>query len=198
MSPSTFVDSLSQPLQQRLRAIGTTQQFADGDQVIARGEVTTQLYVVVEGKLLAQTRDASVLIPSGEVVGEMAFLDNRPRTATVVACGPVRLRAIDREPCFQALGDQPLLLNELISALSSLQRHRLDREAETDQRSSTQLVDDLSEAAIQHRAVRHPYLQALAAGNLPDLRFALEDFARHYYGYSAHFPRYLTALISRL
>ena len=198
MSPSTFVDSLSQPLQQRLLAIGTTQQFADGDQVIARGEVTTQLYVVVEGKLLAQTRDASVLIPSGEVVGEMAFLDNRPRTATVVACGPVRLRAIDREPCFQAFSDQPLLLNELISALSSLQRHRLDREAETDQRSSTQLVDDLSEAAIQHRAVRHPYLQALAAGNLPDLRFALEDFARHYYGYSAHFPRYLTALISRL
>ena len=92
MSTPTFVDSLSQPLQQRLRTIGITQQFADGDQVIARGEVTTQLYVVEEGELLAQTRDASVPVASGEVVGEMAFLDNRPRTATVVASGPVRLR----------------------------------------------------------------------------------------------------------
>jgi len=198
MSPSTFVDSLSQPLQERLRAIGTTQQFADADQVIGRGEVTTHLYVVEEGQLLAQTRDASVPVTSGEVVGEMAFLDNRPRTATVVARGPVRLRVIDREPCFQAFSDQPLLLNELISALSALQRHRLQRDAETDQRSTTQLVDDLTVAALQHRAVRHPYLEALAKGSLPDPRFALEDFARHYYGYSAHFPRYLTALISRL
>ena len=198
MSPSMFVESLSQPLRERLRAIGTAQQFADGEQVIGLGEVTTHLYIVEEGQLVAQTRDASLPVESGEVVGEIAFLDNRPRTATVVARGSVRLRAIDREPCFQALSDQPLLLNELISALSSLQRHRLQGDAEKDQRSSTQLVDDLSEAALQHRAVRHPYLQALADGELPDLRFALEDFARHYYGYSAHFPRYLTALISRL
>jgi len=46
--------------------------------------------------------------------------------------------------------------------------------------------------------VRHPFLQALAEGDLPDGRSALVDFARHYYGYSAHFPRYLSALISRL
>jgi pyrroloquinoline quinone (PQQ) biosynthesis protein C len=52
--------------------------------------------------------------------------------------------------------------------------------------------------ARQHRAVRHPYLLAIARGDLPDLRGALRDFACHYYGYSAHFPRYLTALISRL
>jgi pyrroloquinoline quinone (PQQ) biosynthesis protein C len=46
--------------------------------------------------------------------------------------------------------------------------------------------------------VKHPYLQALAAGSLPDPQFTLRDFAQHYYGYSIHFPRYLTALISRL
>ena len=133
-----FVESLSQPLRERLRAIGTAQQFADGEQVIGLGEVTTHLYIVEEGQLVAQTRDASLPVESGEVVGEIAFLDNRPRTATVVARGSVRLRAIDREPCFQALSDQPLLLNELISALSSLQRHRLQGDAEKDQRSSTQ------------------------------------------------------------
>ncbi len=194
----SFLASLSQPLQQRLSTIGAAAHLSDGDQLIRQGDVSTQLYLVEKGGLSALTNDVSVPIGSGEVVGEMAFLDNRPRTATVLARGPVRVRAIEREQCFQALSDQPLLLNELITALTALQRHRLQREAESDQRSTTELVDDLTVMALQHRAVCHPYLDALASGSLPDLRFALEDFARHYYGYSAHFPRYLTALISRL
>lgn len=58
-------------------------------------------------------------------------------------------------------------------------------------------VADLARQASQHRAVRHPYLRALADGSLPDA-WALADFAVHYYGYSSHFPRYLTTVISRL
>ena len=64
--------------------------------------------------------------------------------------------------------------------------------------SAHHYVEMLTAEACRHRAVRHPYLKALATGALPDTRQALTDFARHYYGYSAHFPRYLTATISRL
>ena len=46
--------------------------------------------------------------------------------------------------------------------------------------------------------MRHPYLACLAEGSLPNDSWALADFARQYRGYSAHFPRYLAALISRL
>ena len=59
-------------------------------------------------------------------------------------------------------------------------------------------VDSLARQALQHQAVQHPYLAALANGSLPDTRWALQDFARQYYAYSAHFPRYLTAVISKL
>jgi pyrroloquinoline quinone (PQQ) biosynthesis protein C len=59
-------------------------------------------------------------------------------------------------------------------------------------------VDALAREALEHRAVCHPYLASLASGVLPDLQAALADFASHYCGYSAHFPRYLTAVISRL
>lgn len=62
----------------------------------------------------------------------------------------------------------------------------------------TEVVEQLARQALQHRAVQHPYLRALGDGALPDLRWALVDFANHYYGYSAHFPRYLTTVISRL
>jgi hypothetical protein len=64
--------------------------------------------------------------------------------------------------------------------------------------TAAQEVDSLALQALQHQAVQHPYLRALACGELPDLRWALRDFARQYYAYSAHFPRYLTAVISKL
>jgi pyrroloquinoline quinone (PQQ) biosynthesis protein C len=64
--------------------------------------------------------------------------------------------------------------------------------------SPASFVADLAEVSLRHRAVRHPYLKALVDGTLPDTRWALADFARQYYGYSKHFPRYLTAVISRL
>ena len=79
------------------------------------------------------------------------------------------------------------------------QHKRRPLEARSDLRQSAeQFVTQLAAAALQHRAVRHPYLQALTDGSIPDINWALADFARHYYGYSAHFPRYLTTLISRL
>ena len=61
-----------------------------------------------------------------------------------------------------------------------------------------QAVVTLTDNARSHRAVRHPYLGALSEGSLPNPAGALADFANQYLGYSAHFPRYLTALISRL
>lgn len=59
-------------------------------------------------------------------------------------------------------------------------------------------VADLAAEALRHRAVKHPYLEALGSGTLPDMRWALADFAAQYYGYSRHFPRYLTTVMSRL
>jgi len=59
-------------------------------------------------------------------------------------------------------------------------------------------VNDLIQESLNHRAVNHPYLRALAEGTLPDNEWALADFADQYYGYSLHFPRYLTTVISKL
>jgi pyrroloquinoline quinone (PQQ) biosynthesis protein C len=67
-----------------------------------------------------------------------------------------------------------------------------------DQVAASTYVEALIDEALSHRAVNHPYLYALSSGALPDNHWALTDFARAYYGYSAHFPRYLTAAISRL
>jgi len=83
---------------------------------------------------------------------------------------------------------------EFISNLRNIQPLNNDFSAQT----PAAFVSQLAEESLRHRAVRHPYLIALADGTFPDTRWALADFAHHYYGYSLHFPRYLTTVISRL
>lgn len=60
-------------------------------------------------------------------------------------------------------------------------------------------VEGLREAALRHRAVRHPFLSSFARG---DFRARSRDVARTYAawydGYSRWFPRYLGAVIGRL
>jgi pyrroloquinoline quinone (PQQ) biosynthesis protein C len=59
-------------------------------------------------------------------------------------------------------------------------------------------LEQLEAQALRHEAVHHPYLQALAEGSLPDPHRGLQDFARAYEGYSAWFPRFLSAVEARL
>lgn len=49
-----------------------------------------------------------------------------------------------------------------------------------------------------HLAVNHPFLQRFASGDFADQQQALRTYAREYSGYSAWFPHYLRAVISRL
>ena len=191
-------ETLPADLQGVLRAVGEEQQHPAGTLLINEGAVESRLYFLVDGSVTVDGSGRAIGLSAGDVVGEMAFLDNRPRTADVRVDADCRVLALDREQTFQALSAQPLLLQTLIEGLLEQQESRLAGEATEDQRSAGDYVDELASEALRHRAVEHPYLAALDAGDLPDMAFALADFAQHYYSYSAHFPRYLTALISRL
>lgn len=56
----------------------------------------------------------------------------------------------------------------------------------------------LLDEAINHRAVHHPYLKALANGSFDNMPAVISDFAGQYGFYSAWFPRYLTGVISKM
>lgn len=59
-------------------------------------------------------------------------------------------------------------------------------------------MEHLIQEALNHRAVHHPYLKALADGAFNNPEVVLKDFASQYGFYSAWFPRYLTGVISKL
>ncbi|MCG8589137.1 MAG: hypothetical protein MJE66_07580, partial [Proteobacteria bacterium] len=61
-----------------------------------------------------------------------------------------------------------------------------------------QFVDALVRESRAHAAVRHPYLEFLAKGELPDVPGALRDYAFQYSFYSAEFPSYVEGVIGGL
>lgn len=65
-------------------------RFRAGEVVVRFGDVDRSLLIVVEGNLeaVAERRGRRRMLspaPAGSVVGELGFLDGRPRSATVVA-----------------------------------------------------------------------------------------------------------------
>lgn len=68
-----------------------------GDVVMAEGETSDRLYILVDGVLEVLRGDVSVAVVNepGAVFGEMAVLLGGPHTATVRALRASRLRAVD-------------------------------------------------------------------------------------------------------
>lgn len=201
-SPSWF-DELSPAVRVRLQRVGVSQRIEAGVTLIKQGDLGHHLYLLEEGTCEVQgAGPAPIRVGPGTLLGEMAFLDNAPRTRSVIATSPLVVRRLERMELVRAYADAPEALRELLDAITALRDARriaLAAEARAPEPADpARFVQHLAEESLRHRAVHHPYLRALAEGDLPDLRWALADFARQYIGYSAHFPRYLTTVISRL
>ncbi|MFW5688317.1 MAG: cyclic nucleotide-binding domain-containing protein [Spirochaetota bacterium] len=80
-----------------------------GDRIITEGEASTHLYYIVSGRYDVSVggRRVSTLTPSDVFVGEMSFLLNNRRSATVTATGDGLLLRIDKEQFLQAVRDNP-------------------------------------------------------------------------------------------
>jgi CRP-like cAMP-binding protein len=80
------------------------------------------LYVICDGTVVVEARDVRRELGPGEVVGEIALLDDGgTRRARVVAKTPVRCLALSRSEFEELLADEP----ELEAALRELARTRL-------------------------------------------------------------------------
>lgn len=70
--------------------------LTSGQAIAKIGEAASNLFVVLEGNLIVTTADGDRLgeISEGSIIGEIALVDARPRTANVVSIGAVSVASI--------------------------------------------------------------------------------------------------------
>ena len=179
-----------------LKPLGVQRTLGAGETLITQGRHEQQIYILLAGSLRVVRDGVGIRELSAlDLVGEYAFLDNRPRTAAVEAIDAVEVLELDRQALLLS-GETDMGVVSRFLAIATDRMNSRELEAQTSQISG--FLDGCTREALNHRAVQHPYLQAMASCELPDINWALADFGRHYSGYSAHFPRYLTQTISQL
>jgi CRP/FNR family transcriptional regulator, cyclic AMP receptor protein len=98
----SFIDMLPDAERAVLLRAGTPVRFVDDEILVLQGDVGDFLYVLIEGKvkvLVAAESGAETMLAiraRGDLVGEFALLDAKPRTATARAIGAVTARRVSR------------------------------------------------------------------------------------------------------
>ncbi len=97
-------------------------QLAPNQQLFAKGDLGTSMYVIVAGLVQVHIGDRTVVeLSEGEIVGELAALDPEPRSASVSAINPTTLYRIEQSTLHSLMADHPQIVQGIIKELA----HRL-------------------------------------------------------------------------
>ena len=109
-----------------------------GDVILHEGEETDDAYIILDGEIEVTMKGVGVVatLTKNDIFGEIAMVDQRPRTATCTATTAVTLGQVTRETYNTLLKHRPDALIPLIRVVT-------DR-----MRALTSLLDDI------HRPIR--------------------------------------------
>ena len=114
---------------ERLSSYATTRAVARGESIFVKGDDGNSLYAVCEGTVKisvpsAEGKDAVFnLVGEGEIFGEIALLDGRPRTADATAMTDCELMVIDRRDFLELVRSQPEIALNIMEVLCARLRH---------------------------------------------------------------------------
>lgn len=123
-SSIAFLRSLAATDRAKLSRLMIEESGAPGDVIFREGEAGDSAYLIRAGRVAVITGALSspALLGRrgpGEIIGEMALLDNRPRSASVVAMDNMVLLRIDAENFDQLLKDSPEVSKSIMTSLSA-------------------------------------------------------------------------------
>jgi CRP-like cAMP-binding protein len=113
----------------RLASYAHTKAVKAGTMIFEKGDPGTSLFAVLRGTVRISNqsvdgKDAVLnMIPVGGIVGEIALLDGRPRTADAFAVSDCELMQIDRRDFVPLLTENPEIALKLIEILCGRIRH---------------------------------------------------------------------------
>jgi CRP/FNR family transcriptional regulator, cyclic AMP receptor protein len=112
-----------------LISAGQRQELQPGDVLIHEGQPCEEIFLILDGCLevsvLALSDQPIAQLTSGEVVGEMSFVDGQPPSATVAALHPTIVLAISCQQVRQKLQQDIWFASRFYKALAILLSSRL-------------------------------------------------------------------------
>jgi len=114
----------------RVEAIGEVKRIAEDSYLIRSGEIDSTLFAIEDGHLdIIGVDDGKTIVVAtvgpGDVIGEVSFIDDSPRTVSVKAGEETTVRAWDKRTLSEALAFEPQLLAKFATAMSELLVERL-------------------------------------------------------------------------
>lgn len=108
----------------KLAALVKVRDLADGEVLIAEGSRDAHLHVITKGRISVARRDAATgelhvmyALEAGDLVGELSFMDDAERYASLVASGPASVLVLSRQD-FETLVDrEPRLVYKVMRAI---------------------------------------------------------------------------------
>lgn len=127
--------SLSESDQQNLTSLLRRKLLGKGEHLFRQGDEGTALYIIVQGRIkisLSKRTDNVTLaiLGQGEFLGEMALLDELPRSADAIALEETQLYILNRKDFLSFLAGNTHTVYAILNSLSRRLRRMDDQLAE--------------------------------------------------------------------
>jgi len=127
-----------------LARVGRRQEVAAGEAIIDEGEPTRALFFVLDGRLAVEVRGIAApvaFMETGEIAGEMSFVDERPPSATVRGAEASVVLAVETDLLRRRLEEEPAFAARFYLAIASMLSDRLRQKSS----AGVEAPDDLDE-----------------------------------------------------
>lgn len=116
-------------------------EYSEGDAICRQGEIGDRMYVIQAGRatVLEEVDGKEIVLGHlgpGDIFGEMALVDRKPRSATVRAMGRARILTLDKRTFLRGVHEDPSLAFRILQKMSERVRRLTEevahlREAKT-------------------------------------------------------------------
>jgi len=112
-------EGLSKKQLRRISSLMTRIDRPAGQILTTEGQRGYEFFIVLEGEVEVRQGDRVIATRRpGDYVGEIALLDKRPRTATVVATTPVSVEVLSRREFVSLLAEVPQLSEQIMATMA--------------------------------------------------------------------------------
>lgn len=111
----------------RIEAILQLRTYAGGDTIVRQFEKNYDLMIVMEGqaRICSFSGETIAEVGAGSLIGEMALIDDQPRSATVTAMGPTQVAVLPYEDLKNVLAHDSAITAKIVLNIAKVLSQRL-------------------------------------------------------------------------